>query len=373
MDMSAVAAKPAAQQAGGASIVLPGQSPDGGHVLSVLLKRTYDILPRQICTRSKADRPLCPGDVFWDSPMNSSVRFESDFVPFKLATDVVLNGRVYAPQGEPTLTCLASFRVGQAGRDIRVFGNRSARYVKDHQPVFTEPQPFTSMELRYERAYGGTDVYSDKTTTYAYPRNPLGRGFAVVNCSEAVDNLKLPNLEDPAALLKPETLCIGEFKNWENQPRPAGLGWLSKTWLQRAQMAGVLPADRATEREMRQAYAQLVPADQRQAYVENGLPDMDFRFFNGASDGLALPFLTGGEPVHTRNLSPDGDLSFLLPQDSPRIGLDIGSGVQAPEVTLHTVMIHMDERKVDLLWRGAVPYPGRDWLPQMRKMEVLIA
>jgi hypothetical protein len=36
-------------------------------------------------------------------------------------------------------------------------------------------------------------------------------------------------------------------------------------------------------------------------------------------------------------------------------------------------MIHMDEGEVDLLWRGAVPYRGPDWLPQMRKMDVQIS
>ena len=37
---------------------------------------------------------------------------------------------------------------------------------------------------------------------------------------------------------------------------------------------------------------------------------------------------------------------------------------------MQTVMIHMDERQVDLVWRGAVPYRGPDWFPEMRKMEV---
>ena len=72
---------------------------------------------------------------------------------------------------------------------------------------------------------------------------------------------------------------------------PAGFGWFPKVWRPRALLAGVLPRDRAVEQELRQAYAQLVPADQREAYLKNGFRDMDFRFFNGASEGLALPFL----------------------------------------------------------------------------------
>jgi len=37
------------------------------------------------------------------------------------------------------------------------------------------------------------------------------------------------------------------------------------------------------------------------------------------------------------------------------------------------VMIRMDERKLDMLWRGAVPYEGLDSFPQMKKLEVLVA
>jgi hypothetical protein len=62
-----------------------------------------------------------------------------------------------------------------------------------------------------------------------------------------------------------------------------------------------------------------------------------------------------------------------LPIDTPTIGLDIGQGVSEPPVVLHTVMIRMDEGAVDLVWRGAVRYPGPDWLPQMRKMDVQVS
>ena len=64
---------------------------------------------------------------------------------------------------------------------------------------------------------------------------------------------------------------------------------------------------------------------------------------------------------------------FQLPNATPRIGLDVGEGVREPKVVLQTVMIRMEEGQVDLVWRGAVPYRGPDWLPELRKMEVLVA
>jgi hypothetical protein len=363
-----------ATAADGSRIVLPGQTPQGGHVLSVLLKRTYNIQAGQVCTRADEDELLNPGEIFWETPMNTSVRFESDFAPYKLQTDVVLLARAHAPSGQPTHQCMVGLQIAERIKQIQVTGDRRAMFTgKDSAPAFTDPEPFTDMGLRYERAYGGTDVFSDKTTVYPYPRNPLGSGFAVLNTQESVDNLLLPNLEDPHNLLTPQRMCIGDYAKWADQPPPVGFGWVPKIWQPRCLLAGVLPADRETEQQMRAAYAKLVPAEHREAYVSHGIPDMDFRFFNGASEGLSLPYLSGGELVRTANLSPEGRLDCYLPTDSPRIALDIGSGIEAPDVVLHTVQIRMEERQVDLVWRAAVPYPGRDWLPQMRKMQVLLA
>ena len=356
----------------GARTVLPGQSPNGTYILSVLVKRTFDIVAGRECAVAEEDRPLLPGDVFWDDPMNSPVRFESDFIPYKSATDIVLNGVAYTPGGVPATSCLVSLQVGERSKSVTVIGDRVAQYVDGGAPVFTEPERFTSMELRYDRAFGGTDVYADAKVPYPYPRNPLGRGFVVRNTPGRIANLPLPNLEDAAALVTPETLCLGEYAAWESRPMPAGFGWFPKTWLPRALLAGIMPADRAVEQELRQAYAKLLPAEQRGPYLKHGIRDMDFAFFNGASAGLVLPYLSGGEWIGTENLSREGHLRFQLPTAAPHIGLDIGEGVQEPNVVLQTVMIRMEDRQVDLVWRGAVPYRGPDWLPEMKRMDVLL-
>jgi hypothetical protein len=373
MEHTAGAVPAASPDLGGARMVLPGQSPEGAYVLSVLLKRTFQIVAEGHCPRAEEDRAIVPGDVFWDDPMNSSVRYESDLVPFKVATDVVLNGTVHAPGGVARKSCLASLQVGEHRKTVHVIGDRVARYAGGGPPTITEPAPFITMDLRYERAYGGTDVYSDLKVPYPYPRNPLGRGFVVANTRKSVDNLPLPNLEDPQSPLSAFPLCLGDYRQWQARPVPAGLGWFSKVWLPRAELAGILPRDRPVEQELRKAYAALLPADQREPYLKNGFRDMDFRFFNGASPGLALPVLKGGETVVTENVSPAGRLSFNLPKEAPRIGLDIGDGIQEPEVVMQTVMIRMDEGQIDIVWRGAVPYRGPEWLPEMRKMEVAIA
>lgn len=356
----------------GRSIVLPGQRPDGTHILSVLVKRTYDIAPNRRCTRAEMDRRLVAGDKHFGDPMNSSVEAESDFVPFKLATDVVLNGNAYAPDGRPTDKLIASLQIGDHRKDVLVIGDRICRYRDGLPPAFTDPEPFSELDIRYERAYGGVDVYSDRKLACPYARNHLGRGFAVANIKEAIDGLPLPNIEDPSDPLTPERLCCGQCSHWEGQPIPQGFGWVTKGWRPRASFAGVMPADRKLERALRAAYAQAIPQAQQSLFEQTQLPDMDFRFFNGASAGLVLPYLEGDETIRLQHLDPSGDLRFQLPGEAPAIGLNIGEGVQEPEVVLHTVMLRPVDSQVDLVWRGAVPFPGPDWLPEMKKMEVLI-
>lgn len=72
-------------------------------------------------------------------------------------------------------------------------------------------------------------------------------------------------------------------------------------------------------------------------------------------------------------LTPEGELRFFLPQEKPMISLDIGLGEKELEAVLQTVCIRLDEMQVDLIWRGTQPYPGFDWLPEMKRMEVAVS
>jgi hypothetical protein len=353
-------------------VLLPGQSPAGEHIYSLLVKRTYDIADRK-CVRAKEDRKLFASDVHYGDPMISSVRFESDFIPYKLQTDVVFNGKAYSMGGVPVQSLVAAVCVGDKRKEVLVAGDRFCRWLEGGRIAATPPEPFATVEMRYENAYGGVDLYSDPTLPFAYPRNPLGKGFVVKSTPKTLHDLPLPNLEDPKARLGAGALCILEPKFWEKQPMPAGLGWFPKLWRPRALLAGVMPADEGLEEELRNAYATVLPPDQKELYLKHRLPKMDFRFFNGASPGLAFPYLTGTETMVLENLTPEGRLEFALPGGKPRVQIDIGLGPQEPEAVLHTVQIHGEERQVDLVWRAAIPYPGPDWLSQMAKLDLTIA
>ena len=354
----------------GQRIVLPGQTPDGQYILAVLVKRSYTIRAGRRCQRAPKDRRLVAGDTHFGDPMNTSVQHEADFVPFKLATDVVLNSHAYAPDGETATELLATLAIDEVVRSVLVIGDRTAHYNSGRSPIFSDPEPFTCMPIRYERAFGGVDVRSDRDLACAYGRNHLGRGFAIRNAPEVVEGLELPNIENPADRLIPDRLCCGHFVHMEELPAPQGFGWYMKYWRPRSLLAGVMPADAGLARTLRQAYRQVVSPEQREMFDQTELPPMDFRFFNGASDGLVLPYLHGDEMVRTRHLTPEGELNFLLPDERPRIAIDIGTGAEVPPVELQTLMIRLDEGEIDMVWRGAIPYPGPDWLPEMRRLDI---
>ena len=102
---------------------------------------------------------------------------------------------------------------------------------------------------------------------------------------------------------------------------------------------------------------------------QSRLRPMEARFANGASLGMIFASLQGDEPVVLGRLTPDGVLKFSLPGDTPKIGLDLGQGMQPLEPQLHTVSIRPDDLEIDLIWRAAQVYAGYNWLSKMSKLE----
>ncbi len=354
--------------------MLPGQNPEGQHIFSVLVKRTYDIRRGEKCKPSEDQMRLLPADKFFDNgdPVTASCEAESDFIPYKVATDVVVIGKAYSAGGKNVQALEATLKVGEYQKTIWVIGDRRCQYRAFGGHVFSDPEPFASMELRYERAYGGVDIHSQEGNPLIYPRNPIGRGFVIKNIKEAIDGLLLPNLEEPGNRITADRLVVGKMENWHKQPLPQGFGWFSKNWYPRCTFAGVMPADMPLYETMREATLGYVPKDQVEGFKKMKLPLMDFKFFNGASPGLIVPYLKGDEISKLTNMDPDGEFEFQLPGDSPAISVDIGDGPQKPEVILHTVAILKEENKLYLVWRGAVKYPGPEYMQKLTKLEIKV-
>lgn len=350
--------------------ILPSKDENGSPIFALLVKRTFDIRPGQVATRAERAYPLIKVDRYYDGgdAETSTVREETDLIPYKIATDVVVIGRAHAPDGEPVAQMTVGVKVGDSRKVIRVFGDRRCVYQPGRAPVVTDPVPFAEMEIRYDRAYGGQDACSNPALPFYYPRNQRGTGVAVTNIRAVVDGLPLPNLEDPADLLTPERIVFGETERWVHQPLPQGLGWFQRTWYPRCSFVGSVPGSMDPDTVLHEERLGLVPQGQLALARQFRLPSFDVRFNSGASPGLAVPFLRGGEVVQLVGLAAAGELRFQLPAEAPRMSLDIGLGVQELPVVLHTVCVRMEDMQVDLVWRGAHAYPGVDWLPEMKRM-----
>jgi hypothetical protein len=112
----------------------------------------------------------------------------------------------------------------------------------------------------------------------------------------------------------------------------------------------------------------LLPADHVALAKQFRLRPFEARFANGASFGMSFPGVRGDESIALAGLTPGGLLRFSLPGDTPRIGLDVGAGVEPLEPALHTVAIRPDDGELDMIWRGARAYDGYRWLSKLTQL-----
>jgi hypothetical protein len=338
--------------------VVTGRNATGQDVFGFLVKRSYRFNLTGSC-EPDVTAPFLPIDVYWGDPEHSSPRFEAELTACKAATDVVVIGHAYASGDPVTVRCDVAIKIGRARKVIAVVGDRVAwRHGDDI--VFSEPEPFSTMPMVFERAYGGP----------GYPRNPVGCGFVVAAMPE--HPVALPNFEDPADLLTPERLLLRNPKHWNRQPLPHGMSWFGKSWYPRMSYAGVIPGNVDANETMREEALGLVPIGHIALARQFRLPSWDVRFANGAAPGLAVQGLRGDEPVRLTNLTRSGRAEFRLPGNAPTIVADIGAGESRPDVGLRSVVIEPDTARVTLIWGASLAYPGQAWLAHMKRLAAFV-
>ncbi|HEX6864287.1 MAG TPA: DUF2169 domain-containing protein, partial [Thermoanaerobaculia bacterium] len=120
--------------------------------------------------------PVQPADEYRGEPGHSSLARAGEVHPAKPGTDVLLLGRAWAGQGRavPVIDCRV--RVGPVARTVRVFGERRwRRGMVSARP--SAPEPFESVPLVWERAFGGQHARGDGAQVLWEERNPVGCGF----------------------------------------------------------------------------------------------------------------------------------------------------------------------------------------------------
>lgn len=288
--------------------------------LYVVLKATYTLRPQLVI----ADTPVAPvmADEYWGEPATSSLKYMSEMHIGKPATDVVLIGQAWAP-GHKVTTTLVSVNVAGREKAVQIFGDRIWR-----REGFTPPEPFESMPLLYERAFGGQQPVAADGRGAAEERNPVGVGFLGNRPPDELLGKPLPNLEDPRQLVR----ARGDLRP------PASFGFVAAAWFPRRTFAGTY--DQAWQSK-RSPYLPL---------------DFNRRFFNAAPPELTFDrFLVGGEPVEIQGASREGPLRFSLPRLQPRVAVKIAGAEEKPTFKLETVLIEPDDNRVCLTWRAQLP------------------
>lgn len=295
----------------------------GAEVWLVVVKCTYDIAPDGSTEIAAEQPPVLRIAQYNTVPGGSSLRFDADMNLTKTATDIVVAGHAYAPGGDAVESMDVGVRVGPVRKVLRVSGDRTW---SGFGP--SAPEPFLTMPLVYERAFGGVDTKSSQPDRAWDWRNPVGTGFAVSR--EHLRGVALPNVEYPGELVS----------SWKDRPRPAGFGPIDRPWQPRAGFAGTCDERWANDRHP------LAPED------------FDDRFFQCVPQDQQAPgFLRGGEPVVLHHLTPGGDLRFCLPKIF--LGFETrfyGGGAEVhKERRLHTVILEPDYPRVSLVWHTALP------------------
>jgi len=299
--------------------------------LTVLVKGTFDPAAGDPAPFAAEPVPVT-GEVFVEDDAQNAQRVPTDFALLKPRGECFVIGKAWAPGGRPTPTVACSFRVGSIEKSFVVFGDR--RWTGSLVKSISQPEPFTSMDLSMDRAFGGR----------GHAQNPWGRG-----CVEIAGELPLPNLEQARALINAPN----------SRPDPVVLGPLPMVWPERAKLAGTYD-----QRYMRERWPWLPR-------------DLDWRFFLEAprDQQLADGFWRGDERIEIQNLHPEvPSIRSHLPGIAPRAFIDLtrpGQGPSFEEVSLKldTVVWDAEIGKLILVWRGMVEVPS-DTLDEVRHIYV---
>jgi hypothetical protein len=288
---------------------------DGAELWVVAVKATIAVAPDGALSLAATQEPVLQAPVPLCTPTGAAgLRYESDMLPGKQYTDVIVHATAYAPYGRPARAVTVSAKIGRIAKTLCVVGDRV--WENGIGGLRMSPaEAFDTMPLTWQRAFGGEDPRQGERDR----RNPLGRGFALRQADLAgrlAPNITYPGIENV----------------------PAGLGPVAREWLPRAQLAGTY--DKAWQEKRKP-----LPPE-----------DFDDRFHQAApADQQVLIGLLGGEEVELINLTSSGKWRFQLPRVALNCATRFGRQLVNRRPELHTVIIEPDAGRVIMVWLTAVP------------------
>lgn len=275
-------------------------------------------------------------DIFYDEENmhTSSVRFESDFVPYKPHGDLIVNA--YAHSSVPLREWRCGVKVLRPSEThtlddevllekwLRVHGER---YIQDDVVgySFTKPKESTKVALRYENANGGDvrnpnfdkehDAREKEFLMYSL-YNPIGVGIAHKELFVNNASSRAPQIES-----------MKESIHKPNMQNPAqGFGFIVRTWHPRVKYVGMFEQAQIDKKEP--------------CFPKN----FDERYYNAAHPDLQLKgYFEPNDKIVLYNLVKDRyEQSFKLPN------FYFKGNVEEP-INSNTTLLNIDTVIVDIL------------------------
>jgi len=309
--------------------------PAGQPSVAIVLKRTYDIVDHHcVVADASQQEPICSAEMaHWDeaAPNVAPVGYGNDLWAFRGLTDVVIQAEAHTYSRRKTET-VVSARFGKHQREIRVFGDRHGDFPEGGTPRFSDPEPFESMPVRYDRAYGGVDHIAhlradnpgDQFSPYHYQRNHAGVGYLIEMTPLRFHESPVPNLEYPSSPLSPENMAVGTVSNWLQGPLPAGWDWQSMFDFPRAGYGGMmnhLGEAHGPPAEVKRRWAAADILDTPPFWKSKKPPRQEL--FQQASPGMAVA-IAPGERFELTNLHPEHKVfRFELPGEVPEVKWEV--------------------------------------------------
>ncbi len=298
---------------------------------------------------------------------------DSDFAPFKAATDVVVLGSAYPRAGAAETQRDVEVRAGSTLKRLRVFGQRLVRGHLGGGPRVERMEPLGVVPLTRAEAYGGrrppTPIEARRPPLLAslmlgasdpsalYPRNPDGKGYW--HPAWAGETLALPRVEDPSDPLTLERLMRQPERPWYEAPLPWHLDWMGLDQFPRLPL--IAPQHRPRSEELAEVARGLWPADAldvgSRSFLERSV------ILRAAPLGLAWPDPEPGAPVELVGMHPERDLlRFALPAP-PHLAFEVEGTRREVAPRLNALVIYPDTRTFSMTWVGALHDLPRGFIP----------
>jgi len=275
------------------------------HAVTVVCKVSFELLP-DMSPVANTQHPIIESDVY---SARGGMLLATDLVPFKKRPEVLVIGSVHAHAGRPVPSLLARLAMNEIDKSVLVVGDR----VVNRLGQASDPKPFTSLPLVWDRAGGGPDTI-----------NPVGKIFGMV-----------PGMDSPAPNLYPADANPLKF----GHVAPVSLGPIAPNWPTRIACL----RQRVANWDFRSWHNQPLPSDIDIAYL-NAAPHDQQR---------STPF--GEDAIYLQHLHPHhAQLSTRLAPVNPVVTVDRGNGPEPLKLRCDTMLIDTDRSLVMLVWRAHV-------------------